>query len=164
MKHLRLIAPLAAAAAVLTLAPASADAAPRRTTTVDRFDRSAFDSTPVVTGSGWAMSGPTSGELGGHLDLSVEMTDGTVPAQGQCENADVRAVLTVSPGETFTIRTTGELCSHFTDGTPILNAYFGGRQVRYEGTHRHACVRDGIIAFKNSFLGAQASVGLTVRW
>jgi hypothetical protein len=148
-----------AAAAALTLAAPAAQAA-----TTDRFDRRAFDPAPVLTDSGYAMSGATAGELGGHLALSVQAADGTVPAQGQCETADVHAVLTVSPGESFTIDTTGELCSHFIDGTPVLNAYFGAKQVSYEGTHKKARVSNGIIGFTNSFLGARASVGLSVRW
>jgi hypothetical protein len=147
-----------AAAALMLVAPAAQAA------TLDRFDRSAFDSAPVVTGSGYAMSAATAGEPGGHLTLSVQATDGTLPAQGQCETADVQAVLTVPPGESFAIDTTGELCSHFIDGTPTLNAYFGAKQVNYTGTHKRARVTDGIIGFKNSFLGAQGSVGLSVRW
>jgi hypothetical protein len=148
------------AAATLALTAPAAQAA-----TVDRFDRSAFDGAPVVTTAGYAMSAATAGELGGHLALSVQAADGSVPAQGQCETADVRAVLTIAPGETFTINTTGELCSHFIDGTPSLHAGFGGRQVSYAGSHKKArVVGDGIIGFKNSFFGAQGSVGLSVRW
>lgn len=157
--HARKILTTTVAAATLMLVAPAAQAAQ-----VDRFDRSAFDSSPVVTGSGYEMSGPTAGELGGHLSLTVLASDGTLPAQGQCEEADVDAVLTVSPGEVFEIRTTGELCSHFIDGTPTLNAYFGRKEVEYAGTRKRARVSDGIIGFKNSFFGAQGSVGLTVRW
>ena len=159
--HVRTTLPaaFAVAAATLMLATPAAQAA-----AAERFDRSAFDSAPVVTSSGYAMSGATAGELGGHLSLSVQATDGTLPAQGQCETADVHAVLTVTPDESFAIDTTGELCSHFVDGTPTLNAYFGAKQVGYTGTHRRARVTDGIIGFKNSFFGAQGSVGLSVRW
>lgn len=39
-----------------------------------RFDASAFDNAPVVTGSGYTMSGAISGELGGHLTLSVGLS------------------------------------------------------------------------------------------
>ena len=124
----------------------------------------AFDSSPVVTGTGYTMSGATAGELGGHLDLSVQASDGTLPAQGECETADVRAILTVAPGESFMINTTGELCSHFIDGIPTRYAYFGAKPVNYSGTHKHARVTKGIIGFKNSFIGAQGSVGLSVRW
>jgi hypothetical protein len=70
----------------------------------------------------------------------------------------------VAPGEFFTISTTGELCSHFIDGTPTLNAYFGDKQVSYSGTHKHARVSNGSIAFTNSWLGGQGAVGLSVRW
>lgn len=157
--HARTILTAAVASAALTLVAPAAHAA-----TVDRFDRSAFDGSPTLTGSGYEMAGATSGELGGYLSLSVRATDGTLPAQGQCESADVDAILTVAPGESFAITTTGELCSHFIDGTPTLNAYFGAKQVSYTGSHRRARVSDGMIAFKNSWIGAQASVGLSVRW
>ena len=56
--------PTLAAAALLLVAPAAAQAAPP---SVDRFDRSAFDSAGVATGSGYSMAGATSGELGGYL-------------------------------------------------------------------------------------------------
>jgi hypothetical protein len=150
-----------AAAALTVMTSAAAHGAP---TSVDRFDRSAFDSAGVATGSGYSMQGATSGELGGYLTLAIEATDGTLPAQGECETAHVQAVLTVSPGESFAIDTTGELCSHFISGTPILNAYFGARQVEYSGAHKRARVSDGIIGFTKGWLGAQGSVGLSVRW
>lgn len=149
----------ALAAAALTLVTPAAQAA-----TSDRLDRSAFDSAPVLTASGYAMSAATAGERGGHLSLTVQATDNTLPAPGQCETADVHALLTVAPGESFEIDTTGELCSHFIDSTPTLNAYFGNKQVTYTGTHKHARISDGIIGFKNSFIGAQASIGLSIRW
>ena len=155
-----ILVPALAAATLLLVAPA-AQAAP---SSVDRFDRSAFDGAGVETGSGYSMAGATSGELGGYLTLEVQAADGTIPAQGQCETADVQAVLTVSPGESFAIDTTGELCSHFIDGTPTLNAYFGAKQVEYVGTHKKARVSDGMVAFTKSWLGAQGSVGLSVRW
>jgi hypothetical protein len=148
-----------AATAVLMLAVPAAQAATR-----DRFDRSAFDSSPVVTGSGFSMAGATAGELGGHLSLSLQARDGTLPTKGQCEAADVQALLTVASGESFDIETTGELCSHFIDGTPTLNAYFGHKHVSYTGTHKRARVTDGMISFTNSWLGAQGSVGLSVSW
>lgn len=148
-----------AAAAVLTLAMPAAQAATR-----DHIDRRAFDSSPVVTGSGFSMAGATAGELGGHLSLSLQARDGTLPTNGQCETADVQAVLTVAPAESFAIETTGELCSHVIDGTPTLNAYFGNKQVTYTGTHRRARVTDGMISFKHGALGAQGSVALSVRW
>jgi hypothetical protein len=146
-------------AAALTLVAPAAQAA-----SVDRFDRSNFDSTPVVTASGYELEGATAGELGGYLSLSVHASDGSVPVAGECETADVHAVLTVAPGETFTINTKGELCGHFIDGTPTLNAYFGAKQVDYAGSHKKARVSNGMIGFTKSFLGAQGSVGLTVRW
>ena len=148
-----------ATSAALALASPGAQAA----TTV-RFDRSAFDRAPVVTTTGYSMAGDTAGELGGHLSLSVQVKDGTLPAWGECEPATVGAVLTVSPGESFAIATTGELCSHFIDGTPTVNAYFGKKQVSYTGSHKHARVTDGLIAFKHSWLGGQGSVGMSVHW
>lgn len=148
-----------AAAALTIVTPAASQAA-----TSERFDRRTFDSAPVLTDAGWTMSGATAGELGGHLTLSVRASDGAMPAAGECEAADVHAVLSVAPVETFTIDTTGEICSHFLSGTPSLNAYFGAKQVEYDGTHKRARVTDGMISSGTSFLGAQGSVGLTVRW
>jgi hypothetical protein len=147
------------AVVALTLVAPAAHAASK-----DRFDRSAFDGTPVVTSSGYDMKGATSGELGGYLSLSVQASDGSVPGANECESADVRAVLTVSPGETFTINTTGELCGHFNDGTPSLNAYFDDEQVTYSGSHKKARVSNGMVAFTNSFFGAQGFVGMSVKW
>ena len=152
------IAATIASAALTLTAPAAQGAS------VDRFDRSTFDSTPVVTTSGYELEGATAGELGGYLSLTVQASDGSVPVAGECEKADVRAVLTVSPGESFSIHTQGELCGHFIDGTPTLTAYFGAKQVTYSGNHKKARVGDGIIGFTNNFLGAQGSVGLSVRW
>ena len=150
----------AAAAVAVSLAAPAAQAA-----STERFDRSALDPAPVVTASGYEMSAATRGELGGHLELSIRAVDGSVPGPGQCEAAAVRAVLTVAPGETFTIRTRGELCSHVIDGTPTLNASFRNKHVTYSGTHQRAkVVKEGLIAFGQNFLGAQGSVGMTVRW
>ena len=64
MSKIRIASALVAAAAAVSLAAPAAQAA-----TVERFDRSAFDSAPVVTASGYSMSGDTRGELGGHLEL-----------------------------------------------------------------------------------------------
>ena len=156
----RIMTTLVAATAAVSLAAPTAQAA-----TVERFDRSAFDSAPVLTDSGYSMSAPTRGELGGHLELSVQARDGSIPAAGKCEKANVRAVLTVSPGETFTITTRGELCGHIVDGSPTLNASFRNRHVKYAGTHGRAkVVGEGLVAFNRSWLGAQGSVGLSVRW
>jgi hypothetical protein len=153
-----LTAAVAVTAALMLAAPAAQAA------TTEQLDRRTFDSTPVVTSSGYEMSGATAGEFGGHLTLAIQATDGTIPAQGQCETADVRAILTVAPAETFAIETKGELCSHFINGAPTLNAYFGNKQVNYVGTHKRARVTDGMISFTNSWLGAQGSVALSVRW
>lgn len=62
--------------------------------------------------------------------------DRVLPAQGQCEAADVYAVLTVAPDESFAIAISGELCSHFIDGTPTLNAYVEAEQVDYTAPTR----------------------------
>jgi hypothetical protein len=158
--HTRIVAlaATAATAAVLTAA------APAQAKTVESFDRRAFDGTPVVTASGWSLSAPTAGELGGWLDMTVTAADGTKPSNGTCELATVDAVLTVAPGESFTIRTTGELCAHFTDGTPSLFGSFGAKQMSYSGSHKKAkLVGEGFVSFGHSFLGAQGAVTLSVR-
>jgi hypothetical protein len=158
--HTRIIALAATAATAAVLSVAS----PAQAKTVESFDRRAFDSTPVVTASGWSISAPTAGELGGWLDMTVTAGDGTKPSNGTCEVANVDAVLTVAPGVSFTIRTTGELCAHFTDGTPSLFGSFGAKQMSYSGPYKKAkLVGDGFVSFGHSFLGAQGSVALSVR-
>ena len=152
---------LAAAAVAVAI---TVTASPAHAATLESFQRSAFDGTPVVSAAGYVMAGPTSGELGGHLQLSVKAADDTVPEAGQCETATVQAVLTVADRETFTIDTSGELCT-LRDGSPRLNAYFGDKQTTYTGTHKRAKIAgDGLIAFSNSWFGAQGSVALSVRW
>ena len=149
-----------AVGAALTLIAPSAQAA-----TLERFDRTAFDTTPDASAAGWSISHATAGELGGWLDMTVRAQDGSIPENGQCEMADVDAVLTVSPGESFAVHTTGELCAHFIDGTPSLFGSFGDRQATYTGTHRKArIVGDGNVGFGSSWLGAQGAVTLAVRW
>ena len=148
----------AVAAATVAVAPAA------QAKTVEFFDRSAFDPAPVVTAAGWSLSAPTAGELGGWLDMTVTAADGTIPANGTCEPADVDAVLTVTPGESFTIHTTGELCAHFLDGTPSLFASFRDKQTTYSGPQKKAkVVGDGFVGFGSSFSGAQGSVTMSVR-
>ena len=156
-----LLAGGAAALALLAL-PATAQAA-----TLENIDRSLFDATPEVSASAWHLDGPTSGPLGGTLDLHVSATDGTFPTTpGSCEPVDVRAVLQVSPGEVLSVSTVGEACAHIVDGSLIVDAYFGNRDVAYSGTahKRVRVVGDGLIAAKTSFLGGQASIGMSVRW
>jgi hypothetical protein len=78
----------------------------------------------------------------------------------------VTAVLTVSPGEVLTVHTTGEACAHISDGTLVVNAYFGKKDVSYEGSeHKKAAViGDGLIAAAHHWYGGQASFMGTVRW
>jgi hypothetical protein len=152
------LAATATTAAVLAIAP------PAQAKTVESFDRRAFDSTPVVTAEGWSISAPTAGELGGWLDMTVTAADGTKPSNGTCELANVDAVLTVAPGESFTIHTTGELCAHFTNGTPSLFGSFRAKQMSYSGSYKKAkLVGEGFVSFGHSFLGAQGAVTLSVR-
>jgi hypothetical protein len=153
---------VSAALALVAVVPATAHAA-----TLERVDRSLFDATPVATASSWHFDGPTSGPLGGALDLVVTATDGSFPTTpGTCEPVDVRADLQLEPGEVLSVVTTGEVCAHPVDASLSVNAYFDRRDVTYAGTaHKKATVvGDGIIAAKNSFLGGQAAVSTSVRW
>jgi hypothetical protein len=158
--HTRIVAATAAAATAAVLAVA----APAQAASVEAFDRSAFDTSPDVTVAGWAISAPTSGELGGWLDMTVTVTDGSIPANGTCEPANVDAVLTVAPGETFTIHTVADLCTHLLDGTPSLFGSFGAKQTTYSGAHKKArVVGEGFVSFGRGHLGAQGTVSLSVR-
>ncbi len=126
-----------------------------------------FDGTPVRTASTFEVAGPTAGPLGASYELSVTAADGTLPtAFGSCEPVDVAAVLTVSPGEVLTVHTHGEACAHISDGTLGVNAYFGKKDLSYEGSEhkKAAVVGDGLIAAAHHWYGGQATFMGTVRW
>lgn len=155
----------AAVTAVAVMLPTAASAA---TTTTENLSRRTYDSAPVRTAGSWHIDGATAGPLGGYLDVTATAADGTLPtANGACEAVDVRAVLTVSPGEVLTVETSnGEACVHQFGGTLSLNAYFGKKDVTYEGTE-HSKVKvlgDGLIAAGQLFTGAQATFDATLRW
>ena len=151
---------VAATLAVVPLAAHAADA--------ELVSRSTFDSAPTVSSSTIHVDGATAGPLGGFLDLTARAQDGTLPAvQGDCEVADVTAVLTLSPGEQLAVSTTGEICMHQFSPTLVLQSYFDKQDVTYAGTeHRKAkIVGDGSIAASNgTFLGFGASFSTSVRW
>ena len=156
-----------AAGAALAAALTAAAVAPAQAKTTELVDRSLFDGTPERTASSLHFSGPTSGPLGGALDFTATASDGSLPTTfGSCEDVDVSAVLTMSPGEVLTVQTTGEVCAHIVDGSLEINAYFGPRQVHYEGTaHKRArLVGDGLIAGAHRIYGGQASFSGTFRW
>ena len=147
------------AGTVLVLGAPGAQARP----SYEFIDRAAFDGAPTITEAGYTMSAATRGELGGHLDLTVLAVDGTLPGANQCEAATADATLTTSPGETWEISTTGEICGHFTDGSPSFNAGFGKNQVTYTGPRTRIQLKSGFVSFGYSWLGAQGSVALSIR-
>jgi hypothetical protein len=162
---MRTRSPLLAAAigAAILAAPLAASAA-----TTENLDRRAFDSTPDRAAGSLHINGATAGPLGGYLDITFTAVDGSLPTAPQvCEPITVDATLTVSPGETLGIATTGEACTGFFGGPAVMNAYFTKEHVTYAGTaHRKAkVVGDGLIGANDmGFLGAQASVMTTVAW
>ena len=147
------------AGTALVLAAPGAQARP----SYEFIDRAAFDGAPTVTEAGYTMSAATRGELGGHLALTVRAVDGSLPGAGRCEQATADAVLTTSPGETWEIRTVGEICGHVTDGSPTFNAGVTKKQVTYTGPRTKVQVKTGLVSFDHSWLGAQGSVSLTLR-
>lgn len=147
------------AGTALVLAAPGAQARP----SYELIDRAAFDGAPIITEAGYTMSAPTRGELGGHLTLTVLAVDGTLPGANQCEAATADATLTTSPGETWEISTTGEICGHVTDGSPSFSAGFGKNQVSYTGPRTRVQVKNGLVSFGHSWLGAQGSVALSIR-
>jgi hypothetical protein len=150
------------AGVAVTLAAPAAHA-----TKLEVFDRYAADYAPVVSASGYVMQGPASGEPGSSLQLSVKAVDDSLPLEGECEPASVQAVLTVAPGETFTIGTTGELCGIVGDGSPALTASFGAAQTTYSGTahKRVRVIGEAAIKSRTGWFGAYGAVeGLSVRW
>lgn len=154
----------AAAVALLTALPGSATAAP----TTEFVDRSLFDATPERTESSLRVDGPTAGPLGGAMDVTLRAVDGSLPtALGSCEPVRVKALVTVQPGRTLTVRTRGEACAHIVDGSLTANAGFRARNVAYEGFGRcrPKLVGEGLIAVAHSQIGGQASFfGSFRRW
>jgi len=153
---------VAAACSVLAAFPASASAAPKTQT----VDRSVFDATPERTAATLRVDGPTAGELGGAMDVTVRATDGTLPTVfGSCERAEVTAAVTVQPGRIITVRSHGEVCAHIVDGSLTFNAGFRPKDVTYQGYGRcrPKLVGEGLIAVAHSQLGGQASFFGTFR-
>ena len=150
------------AAFAVVAAPAAAQAK-----TTETLDKRIFDSAAEVSAGSWHLEGASAGDLGYYLDLTVTAADGTLPtASNTCEPVGVNAVLTLPDGGRLTVTTTGEACAPFGGGTPAVNAYFGTRQVTYDGS-AHKKVRvlgDGLIAAGGSWLGYQANLSATVAW
>lgn len=156
----------ALAAAVLAVTPLAATTAQAKE--LESISKTTFDSAATVTGSTVHIAHATAGELGGYLDLTITAQDGTLPdVPDTCETADVDAVVTVAPGETLTVHTTGDVCTPRFGTTLVLNAYFAPSDLQYAGTaHKKAKgVGDGLIAASNgTFFGWGASFSGQVRW
>lgn len=153
----------AAVVALLAAFPGSANAA-RGTQVVDR---SLFDATPERTAASLRVDGPTAGPLGGAMDVTVRAIDKTLPtAFGSCEQAWVKAIVTVQPGQVITVLTRGEVCAHIVDGSLSANAGFRAKNVSYQGFGRcrPRLLSEGLIAAAHSQLGGQASFFGTFRW
>lgn len=156
----------ALAAAVLAVTPLATTSAQAKE--LERIDKTTFDSAATVTESTVHIAHATAGEVGGYLDLTIIAQDGSLPAvPNTCETADVDAVVTLSPGESVTVHTSGDICTQRFDTTLALNAYFAPEDLQYAGTaHKKAKgVGDGIIAASNAtFFGWGASFSGQVRW
>jgi hypothetical protein len=166
MRRSRTLLLTAAATAALSAMPLAAHGHQAQT---ELIDRATYDSAPELAEGSLRVAGPTRGELGGYLDVTVTARDGSLPTGSQvCEHAVVDGVLTVSPGETLTIdRVRGELCTSFYGDSMTLSAGVRSGNVDYEGSaHRRArIVGEGLISVGViSWLGGQASFSATVRW
>jgi len=146
----------ATAAALLSAFPGAATAAKAP----QNIDRSLYDATPEHTTSSLRLDGPTAGELGGAMDVTVRASDGTLPTTfGSCERAWVKAIVTVQPGQVITVRSRGEACAHIVDGSLSFNAGFRGKDVSYQGFGRchPKLVGEGFISAAHTQIGGQAS-------
>lgn len=164
MRPRSLLLATAAVAVALSAAPVAAQAAQ-----TESISRSTYDAGVERTAASLRVAGATSGELGGYLDVTVTAADGSLPTGSSvCEPATVDAVLTVSPGETLSVTTSGDLCTSFSgESARTFNGYFGSKDLTYDGTaHRKVRVAgDGLIAFSDiSWFGGQASFSAALRW
>lgn len=156
---------LATALTAVALTAAAPLAAQAKTT--EQIDKFVFDSTPTVTAGAWHIDGLTHGEIGPTLDVTVTAVDGTMPTDPRSvEPVTVDAVLTLAPGETLTVHTTGTAEAPFAGGTPSVFASFGRKDLSYGGTaHAKAkVVGDGFISAGGGFLGYQASFSASIAW
>jgi hypothetical protein len=157
--HIRAILTAVTAAAFLTLAAPSSNAA-----TTELLDKSIFDATPDLTAASLHLEGATAGELGGYLDMTVVAKDGTLPTVfGACEPVVVKAVLTSSPTLTLKVRTKGEACAHIVDGTLQVVAGFDNRKVRGPACHRPRVIGEGLLSAAVHPYGGQAQLSAQIR-
>jgi hypothetical protein len=150
------------AAVALTALPMTAQAADS-----ELIDRANYDATVDRTPASMHIAAATRGELGGYLDVTVTADDGTLPVGSNvCEPATVDAVLTIAPGETFTVRAAGEACTTFYGDSIQANAAFGTKDMTYLGTHKKAkIVGEGFLSVGViDWLGGQAAFSATVKW
>jgi hypothetical protein len=166
MRRSRTLLLTAAATAALCVLPVAAQASAPQT---EMIDRAMYDSAPEQSDGSLRVSGPTRGELGGYLDVTVTARDGSLPTGSQvCEPAMIDGVLTLAPGETLSIRRVrGELCTGFYGDSMSMSAGVRSGNVDYEGTaHRKArVVGEGLISVGVvSWFGGQAAFSATVRW
>lgn len=154
----------AAAATVLTISLPTAAHAAKAT---EQIDRSIFDATPERTVESLHLDGPTAGELGGAIDLTITAVDGSLPTDfGSSEPVHVDAVVTVRPGTVVTVRTDGEASAHIVDGTLQVVAFFDSKDVTFEGYElkKSKLIGDGLISAAHHSFGGQASISGAVRW
>jgi hypothetical protein len=150
------------AAVALTALPMTAQAADS-----ELIDRANYDATVDKTSASMHIAAATRGELGGYLDVTLTADDGTLPVGSNvCEPATVDAILTIAPGETFTVRAPGEACTTFYGDSIQANAPFGTKDTTYVGTHKKAkIVREGFLSVGViDWLGGQAAFSATVKW
>ena len=146
-----------AATAVLMLVAPAAQAAHSY-----RFDRSAFDSSPVTPApaSRWrtdrrrARRPPQPLAPGQRRHRFLPRASARPPTSRRSSPSH--------PVSRSPSRRRGELCSHFIDGTPTLDAYFGKKQVSYTGAHKRARVTDGMHRLQQQ-LARRPGVGRAVR-
>ena len=150
------------AAVAITALPMTAQAADS-----EWIDRANYDATVDETPASMHLAAATRGELGGFLLVTLTADDGTLPVgTNVCEPATVDAILTIAPGETFTVRAPGEACTTFYGDSIQANAAFGTKDMTYVGTHKKAkIVGEGFLAVGViDWLGGQAAFSATVKW
>jgi hypothetical protein len=133
-----------AAATVLAMVPATAQAA--RPQTTDVSVRS-YDSASVVTAGSFSFAGLTTGTpYDGPSTTTVTALDGSLPSASTCEPGSISVTASATGGAQLTVTANGDLCASFSGTAHTIFAGFRTGDVEVAGSDRVRVVREGFVS------------------